>query len=158
MQEERGDIQQGVIDRRRVGAYAEGMRVKRPVAKFLRWQRVCRVATAGRGRVPHVVPVCHIFTDDKIYFASESDAKKVKNLRANPHVAITVDLYLDDWSILRGVMIQGTAALIEGGPRFRKLRRLLYEKFPQYPEEAALGEGDVIVEVTPKHVFSWGFE
>jgi nitroimidazol reductase NimA-like FMN-containing flavoprotein (pyridoxamine 5'-phosphate oxidase superfamily) len=55
--------------------------------------------------VPHVVPVCHIFADDKIYFASEGDAKKVQNLR-EPHVAVTVDLYLDDWSILRGVMIR----------------------------------------------------
>jgi nitroimidazol reductase NimA-like FMN-containing flavoprotein (pyridoxamine 5'-phosphate oxidase superfamily) len=134
------------------------MRVKKPVAKFLRWQRVCRVATTGPAGVPHVVPVCHIFVDDKIFFASEGDARKVKNLRANPHVAITVDLYSDDWSILRGVMLQGTAALIEGGPRFRKLQRLLYEKYPQYPEEAALGAGDVIVEVTPKHIFSWGLE
>ena len=135
-----------------------GVRVKKAVAKFLRWQRVCRVATTGSSGVPHVVPVCHVLVDDKIYFGSESDAKKVKNLRANPHLAITVDLYSDDWSILRGVMLQGTAVLIERGPRFRKIQRLLYEKYPQYPEEAALGAGAVIVEVTPKHIFSWGLE
>jgi nitroimidazol reductase NimA-like FMN-containing flavoprotein (pyridoxamine 5'-phosphate oxidase superfamily) len=134
------------------------MRIKKAVAKFLRWQRVCRVATSGHAAVPHVVPVCHVFTDDKIYFASEGGAKKIEHLRVNPHVAVTVDLYSDDWSILRGVMVQGTAQLIDGGPRFRKLQRLLYEKFPQYPEEAALGEGDVIVEVTPRHVFSWGID
>lgn len=134
------------------------MRIKKQVAKFLRWQRVCRVATAGRAGVPHVVPVCHALIDDKIYFASDGDAKKVKNLRVNPRLAITIDLYSDDWSILRGVLIQGTAALIESGPRFRKVRRLLYEKYPQYPEEATLGKGAVIVEVTPKHVFSWGIE
>ncbi len=55
-------------------------------------------------------------------------------------------------------MIQGTAAVIDGGPRFRKIRRLLYEKYPQYPQETGLGRGDVVVEVTPKHVFSWGFD
>ena len=134
------------------------MRVKKNVAAFLCWQRACRVATVGRAGVPHVVPVCHVFADDKLYFASERDAKKVKNLRDNPHIAVTVDLYSDDWSILRGVMIQGTAALIVRGPRFRKLRRLLYEKYPQYPERAALGSGDVIVEVTPRHVLSWGLD
>jgi hypothetical protein len=35
---------------------------------------------------------------------------------------------------------------------------LLYEKYPQYPEEAALEEGDVIVELTPRHVFAWGLD
>jgi len=134
------------------------MRVKKNVAHFLRWQRVCRVATVGRSGVPHAVPVCHLFANDKLYFASGGDAKKVKNLRVNPHVTVVVDTYADDWSLLKGVMVQGTAALIEPGPRFRKLLRLLYEKYPQYPEEAALGRGDVIVEVTPKHLFSWGFE
>jgi hypothetical protein len=55
-------------------------------------------------------------------------------------------------------MVQATAALVENGPRFRKLRDELYVKYPQYKEEAGLGRGDVIVELTPDHVFSWGLE
>jgi nitroimidazol reductase NimA-like FMN-containing flavoprotein (pyridoxamine 5'-phosphate oxidase superfamily) len=132
--------------------------LKKHVAKLVARERVCRIATAGPRGVTHVVPVCHVVTDGTICFGSERDAKKVKNLRANPHAACTVDLYSEDWSNLKGVMIQGTAELIERGPRFRKIRRLLYEKYPQYPEEAKLEEGDVIVEITPRHVFSWGIE
>src|SRR5262245_21015720 len=60
----------------------DAMRVKKSVAKFLRWQRVCRVATRSRAGVPHVVPVCHVFDGDTLYFASEGADKKVKNLRA----------------------------------------------------------------------------
>ncbi len=132
------------------------MRLTKAVARLVARERVCRIATAGRSRVPHVVPVCHVLADGKVYFASENGARKIANLRANPRAALTVDLYADEWSNLRGVMIQGTATLIERGPRFRKIRRLLYEKYPQYPEDAALDEGDVIVEITPRHVFSWG--
>jgi hypothetical protein len=56
-------------------------------------------------------------------------------------------------------MVQGTTTLIDKGPRFRKIRGLLYRKYPQYPDDAALDESDsVIVEVTPTHVFSWGVE
>jgi len=55
-------------------------------------------------------------------------------------------------------MVQGSAKLIEKGPRFRKIRQLLYTKYPQYPREAALDEKDsLIVEVTPTRIFSWGF-
>ena len=134
-------------------------RLKKPLAKLVGRERICRVATAGRAGVPHVVPVCHVLVDGKLYFASDNDARKVVNLRANPNVAVVVDLYAEDWSNLKGVMIQGRTAFVERGPRYRKIRRLLYEKYPQYPEEAALEEGEaLLVEVTPRHVFAWGFE
>jgi PPOX class probable F420-dependent enzyme len=135
------------------------MRLKKSLAKLIAWERVARVATASATGTPHLVPVCHVLLDGKLYFASDAGARKVKNLKANPRVAVTVDLYSDDWSNLKGVMLQGTTRLIEKGPRFRKIRRLLYAKYPQYPGEAALEESEVvIVEVTPARVFSWGVE
>lgn len=132
------------------------MRLTKAQTKLIQWERVARVASAGAAGVPHLVPVCQILVGGKIYFGSGKRARKVLNLRANPKLALTVDLYSDDWSRLQGVMVQGTARVIERGPRFRHLRRRLYAKYPQYPREAALGESDsVIVELTPTHVFSW---
>jgi len=135
------------------------MRIKRSHAKLLARERVIRVATAGRSRMPHLVPVCHVLVDGKVYFASDNDARKVLNLKANPRIAVTVDLYSEDWSNLKGVMIQGTTRFIDKGPRFRKIRQLLYEKYPQYPDEAALKQSEVfLVEVTPTNIFSWGMK
>lgn len=133
--------------------------LSKTLASFVTWERVCRVATAGSSGVPHVVPVCHVLANGKVYFGSGDDGRKVKNLRENPRVTLTVDLYADHWAALRGVMIQGRARLIERGPRFRRVRDLLYRKYPQYPREAAISPSDsVIVEVTPTRVFSWGFD
>ena len=84
---------------------------------MIQWERVCRVATAGKGGMPHLVPVCHVLHNGKIYFASGDDGRKMKNLAENPRVTVTVDCYSDVWPALRGVMVQGTAKLIEGGPR-----------------------------------------
>lgn len=135
------------------------MRLKKRLANFVARERICRVATVGEGGRPHLVPVCHVLADGKLYFGSGNDARKVMNLKQNSQVAVTVDLYSDDWSQLRGVMLSGTARLYPRGPRFQKARALLYEKYPQYPDEAALDASDsVIVEVTPTAVFSWGFE
>jgi PPOX class probable F420-dependent enzyme len=129
------------------------------LADFVAWERVCRVATTGSSGVPHVVPVCHVLAGGKVYFASGDDARKVKNLQDNPRVTVTVDLYSDHWGTLKGVMIQGRARLIERGSRFRRIRDLLYRKYPQYPREAAISPTDsVVVEVTPTRVFSWGFD
>ena len=134
------------------------MRMKKALAELVHRERISRVATANEEGMPHLVPVCHVLDGGKIYLASGTDGRKVLNLRANPQLALTVDHYSEEWSTLRGVMVQGTAALIERGPRFRRIRRLLYAKYPQYPLEAALGDDDsVMIELTPTHVFSWGF-
>ena len=107
---------------------------------------------------PHVVPVCHELAGGKIYIGSGDRATKIRNLEANPHVTVTVDLYSDHWASLKGVMVQGRAKLIARGPAFQRARRKLYEKYPQYPKDAALSPSDsVIIEVTPSHVFTWGF-
>lgn len=135
------------------------MRMNRKVAKLVERERVCRVATTGNGGTPHVVPVCHVLAGGKIYFGSGRDARKVANLRGNPRIAVAVDVYAEDWSRLAGVLVHGTAALIERGPRFKQARDRLYAKYPQYPEDAALSPSDsVIVEVTPTRVVAWGLD
>ncbi len=135
------------------------MRLKKAVGRLIERERVCRVATAGASGMPHLVPVCQVVADGTIYFASGNDGRKVLNLAENPRVAVTVDLYSDDWAHLKGVMVQGRATVIARGPKFRRIRALLYRKYPQYPHEAALDESDsVVVEVTPTRVFTWGLE
>jgi len=135
------------------------MRLAKTFAKLLAQERVCRVATADHGGAPHVVPVCHVLVEGKLYFGAAGDSEKVRNIRANPRVAVVVDLYSDDWRQLKGVAVRGTARLIDRGREFRTVRGWLYHKFPQYPDESALETpGSVIVEVTPTHATSWGLE
>lgn len=135
------------------------MRLKKAVIDLLQLERVCRVATADRTGMPHVTPVCQIVANGKIYFAVGSDGKKAANLRRNSRLAVLADVYTEDWPRLIGVLIQGRARLIERGPQFRTIRKLLYQKYPQYPEEGAVEEGDsVIVEVTPERVAAWGID
>ena len=131
------------------------MRLTKAQAKMLERERVAHVATVGDG-MPHLVPVCHVLAGGKLYFGSGRRGRKVLNVRKNPRLAMTVDLYSDDWSHITGVMVQGRGRVIARGPRFRRLRRRLYATYPQYSREAALGDSDsVIVELTPTHVFSW---
>ena len=133
------------------------MRLKRVEREFVMYQRVCRVATVGRNGRPHNVPVCPILDGDRIYFASAADGIKVQNLRATGHVALAYDEYTEVWSGLKGILIRGTARVVEAGPTFRRIRKLLYLRYPQYESEAPLEEREsAIIEVTPTRTFSWG--
>ncbi len=134
------------------------MRFKKAEIEFIGLTRVCRLATVDQAGAPSCVPVCPVLDGKRIYFGTEASARKVRNLKMNNHVALVYDDYSEAWSSLRGIMIKGKGRIVEKGPVFRKARRLLYGKYPQYEEQAALEEGEsAIVEVTPLRIFSWGF-
>src|SRR2546428_4013713 len=104
------------------------MRMTSAIARLIERERVCRVATAGRLGMPHLVPVCQVVAGGKIYFASGNDGRKVLNLAENPRVAVTVDLYSEDWTHLRGVMVQGRGRVLRGGAAFRPVPALPFRE------------------------------
>jgi len=121
--------------------------------EFVRWARVARLATVGSDGAPHVVPICPILHGEKILFASEAATAKVRNIRADPRVALAFDDYVEDWNALRGVTVHGTARIVEAGPEWELGRRLLYEKYPQYEAVAPITEGQtVLVEVAVERI------
>ncbi len=135
------------------------MRLRRAYQEFLGRQRVAHVATTSPTGVPHVVPVCLCVEGGRLYFASGKTGRKIRDLRTNPQIAVSADDYTEAWDRLRGVVVSGTARIHARTATFRRIRRRLYQKYPQYPAEAALGDGDsVVVEIIPRRVFAWGFD
>ncbi len=130
---------------------------------FLQNQRVGRLATTdGEGR-PHVVPVCYACDGGSLYIALDAKPKRVapdrlkrvRNLRANPQVALVIDRYSDDWSQLAYLLIQGTAALLAPGDvehdRAVALLRARYQQYQAMP----IHEQPVIA-IRPSSVVAWG--
>ena len=127
------------------------------VLAFVRSQRVARAATVDAQGTPHNVPVSPVVVSGRIYFASDAEARKVRNVRANPQVAVAFDQYTENWKKLAGVMIVGTATIIERGVAFRRARQSLYRKFRLYSRVAPIEEGEaVIICIAPTKSFSWG--
>jgi nitroimidazol reductase NimA-like FMN-containing flavoprotein (pyridoxamine 5'-phosphate oxidase superfamily) len=127
--------------------------------KFLSDAPVIRVATVNRSCKPNVTPVCHVVWKEKIYWASDLDAVKLKNLAHHKWVALVADVYKSNWRNMGGVMVQGTAKIYKNGPVFLRVRNLLYKKFKVYKSKAGFEEGEAaIIEVTPKRRFDWWFK
>jgi nitroimidazol reductase NimA-like FMN-containing flavoprotein (pyridoxamine 5'-phosphate oxidase superfamily) len=126
--------------------------------EFVGWARVAHLATIdGRGR-PHVVPICPVLDAEQILFATDEESAKVRNLRVNPHVALSFDDYSEDWRVgLRGILVRGSARVLDHGPEWVRVRGLLYGKFGQYEPTAAIEPGrTVIVEVAIEEVSDGG--
>lgn len=128
-----------------------------PEAEFVAQARTGSFATSYPDGRPHVVPISTVLDLDRVVFATETDTQKVRNIDADPNVAICFDEYHEDWSQLRQVIVHGEAYVLDAGFEFERDRALLYEKYPQYESEAPIEAGSsVIVEVRVDRVVSWG--
>ena len=129
---------------------------------FLDHHRVARFATADPGGQPHIVPICYAVSGDSVYFTIDEKPKRltgkplkrIRNLQQNPHVALVVDRYDEDWTRLGWVMVQGEAALLDNGEEHSKAQRLLKARYPQL-DEMQISELPVIA-IRIKRVVSWG--
>ena len=133
------------------------MKFKKIERDFISLQRLIRIATVDKNGMPHNVPVCHVMEGNHIYFATGKESKKIKNLEENGKVALVCDEYSEIWSYLKGVFVQGKTRVISKGPEFRKLKKMLYQKYTLYEAEAPIEEENtVIVEIIPQNIVSWG--
>lgn len=126
---------------------------------FVSRARTGALATTYPDGRPHVVLISPVLDLDRIVFATDRDAQKVRNIDSDPNVALCFDEYHEDWSELRQVIVHGEAYLVESGPEFERDRTLLYEKFPQYESSAPIEQGSsTIVEVRVDRVVSSGLD
>jgi len=99
---------------------------------------VARLATVGSK--PHIVPICFALDGDTLYFAIDhkpkrtTDLQRLRNIAANPSVAVLVDHYDDDWSKLWWVRVDGTARVHQAGDESERAFALLAARYSQYRE------------------------
>ncbi|MFB5622003.1 MAG: pyridoxamine 5'-phosphate oxidase family protein, partial [Candidatus Nitrosomaritimum yanchengensis] len=60
--------------------------------EFLKSQKVLRLATIGKDKTPHIVPVWYMYSSKKIYIGTNTRTQKVKNIKKNKRVAFCVDV------------------------------------------------------------------
>ena len=116
-------------------------RMTRKEAAFIRQARVGHLATVDEDGQPLNLPFCFAFDgeclyspiDEKPKAESTRELKRIRNIRANPRVSVSVHRYDDeDWARLAHVIIQGRASVLTCGETHRKAIRLLRRKYPQY--------------------------
>lgn len=130
--------------------------------RFLDEQRVARLATADGAARPHVIPICFVADGDTVYFTIDEKPKKkpggslkrMSNMRENPHVALVVDRYEEDWGRLGWVMVQGRAEVLTSGVEHDRAQASLRSRYPQL-ENMHL-ENLPVVAIRIEHAASWG--
>jgi PPOX class probable F420-dependent enzyme len=106
--------------------------------ELLESARVGHLATVDEQNRPHVVPVCFALLDQTLYTPIDEKPKRggelrrLRNIRANSTVCLTVDHWDEDWRHLAWVQARGTAGLVDDPAERTRAIAALREKYPQY--------------------------
>ncbi|MGE0824712.1 MAG: TIGR03668 family PPOX class F420-dependent oxidoreductase [Candidatus Binatia bacterium] len=138
--------------------------IAEPVQRFIRAHFVARLATADKSGQPHVIPFCYAFDSGAFYFVvdekpkrhTSKPLKRIRNMLENPHVALVIDDYSDDWTQLAYVLVIGNAALVEQYEEYDRVLGVLRDRYPQYHTMRLEFPQNTMVRITPTKVLAWG--
>ena len=139
--------------------------IEEHVLQFINSHRVARLATADATGRPAIVPICYVFDGSAFYSAIDKKPKRVdptklqriRNIRVNPHVALLIDDYSENWSDLIYVMVRGVAEIIDPGESVLTEQKnaiaALRLKYEQYRSMAI--DQNPIIKIVPEQVRLW---
>lgn len=122
------------------------------------------MATVDDVGKPLVLPVCFVYDgtfiyspiDNKPKSVSANKLKRVRNIKGNPDVSLVIDNYVENWSLLYYLIIQGTAEMIYEGQEYKNALTILTEKYSQYAEMGLKSLGAPVIKITPEKIITWG--
>ena len=86
------------------------------VELLLTQKRIGYLCTAGVNNQPHLTPIFNIYDPESnnVYFQTNRKTKKIRDIKANPLVSLTVDIRdpINPFNN-EGVMVQGEAEILE---------------------------------------------
>ncbi len=137
------------------------------LAGFLESGHTLQVASIDREGFPHLAPMWYVIRDGKIAFRSFTKSQKIVNLRRNPKISVLLESG-EAYEELKGVMIRGTATLIDDRATVLSIYGAVAAKYPmvggqtmkldEHALEAAFGsyaEKNTAVVVEPVKTASW---
>jgi PPOX class probable F420-dependent enzyme len=104
--------------------------------------RVARLATVDADGAPHLVPLCFALVGDTLYSAVDHKPKRstrlrrVTNVESTGRASVLVDAYVEDWSRLWWVRLDGRGRVVRDADEAATAIRALREKYDQYAELA----------------------
>jgi len=141
---------------------------KDEIGKFLSLPHIAKLATTNPNGSPQISPVWFYREGNTIMISTYKEAVNVRNIRHNPNVSLSIDSSKGGLK-LRGVLMRGSADLIEG-PECNKITRSIYDKYlptritRTSKASAAFkklmtseSDSSICISITPETISTWDY-
>lgn len=134
---------------------------KAEIDAFLAQPLIARIATVRRDGRPHIAPIWFVWDGETLCMETSPRFLKVKNLKHNPHCAISIDI-TEGGLRFKAVVLEGEAELLEDDQEFaRQTAARIYTKYlgaegilAPTPQRM-INSPHVIIRLKPQRIISW---
>jgi general stress protein 26 len=133
--------------------------MKKKVIAYMAAHNICSFATTREDGFPQANTVTYANDGTNIFFVTARESQKIKNIKFNSKVSLTIDEYYPDWSKMnkiKGITLGGTADILTNKEEIDKAMELLLKKFPFYANFPPMDL--VVVRVIPKIIHFLDYE
>ncbi len=95
---------------------------------FLSQGHTLIVTTIGKDGWPHTAPMWYFMDEGRVAFRSFSKSQKIVNLARNPRITVLLEAG-ETYEELRGIMIKGSATLVEDPDRVLQMYGALSRRY-----------------------------
>ncbi len=120
------------------------------------------IATVRDDGYPQATTVSYVNDGLTIYFGTDEDSQKARNIARNNKISVTINRDYGDWDEIEGLSMGAVATPVSDPEEIEKVGSLLFKKFPQVAQYVPTGaEGVALFRLEPKVIslldYSKGF-
>lgn len=127
--------------------------------RFLKSQKILRLATIDKKGSPHIVPVWYLYRDGFFYIGTNTSTQKARNVKRNPKISYCVDAGIH--SPIYGVMGKGIAKLILKKKTVSDIaKKILLRYFRNLNNSSAqelYAHTNCIIKIIPRETTMWKY-
>ena len=123
---------------------------KSELDKLLSETEIVYIATTKPNGDPHLMPIWFIHRLGKIYFETDNDTVKFKNIQNKNRVALC-------FGGKETYIVEGSVKWCREQELGFPIRKLFWQKYPKHMDDSYINEKTLIFEVIPKKTMSWHY-
>jgi len=102
------------------------------------------IATVREDNFPQATTVSYVNDGVTIFFATDKNSQKAKNIEKNNRVSMTIDRHYKHWDDIESLSIGAIANLATDEKEIEKISDLMFKKFPRITQYASNGLEDIV--------------
>ena len=135
---------------------------RRRILDLMKRHNVMTIATLRRDGYPQATTVTYVNDGLDIYFGCDRTAQKIRNIKHDAKVSLTIDRDYRNWNQIKGLSMAANAYILADRDAIEHAVRLLAKKFAQWAQLSGVDRKAIrFVKVVPKIIsildYSKGF-
>jgi nitroimidazol reductase NimA-like FMN-containing flavoprotein (pyridoxamine 5'-phosphate oxidase superfamily) len=126
--------------------------IKDEIEEYLTKRKFLTLGTSSKKGMPLTHPVAYVNIGHDVYFSTNKDTRKIKNILENPNVAYAIYDPTDHLDEIRLLQMEGKASRIVDKKEYNDILKMLRSKFP-YSKDIPVDSDSYIIKITPKSGF-----